>query len=129
MPPPRAATGPAVDTGDRPLCVGVHHVRVAHRNASVPPRSTAFAITYAHLRDPVPALTARVSWLPTSLNAVFAKALAKDPAGRYRSCVEFTDIVSRTLRGVEVPEVRAARRRRLRPLNDLAEQGDHFVRC
>lgn len=79
------------------------------------PRSTAFAITYAHLRDPVPALTARVSWLPTSLNAVFAKALAKDPAGRYRSCVEFTDIVSRTLRGVEVPEVRAARRRRLRP--------------
>lgn len=67
------------------------------------PRGTAFAITYAHLRDPVPALTARRPWLPGSLNAVFAKALAKNPAARYESCTGFVDIVARTLRDVPVP--------------------------
>lgn len=76
------------------------------------PRSTTFAITYAHLRDPVPALTARRSWLPGSLDAVFAKALAKDPAARYQSCAEFTGIVARTLRDVPVPRARLPRRRR-----------------
>ncbi|MDX1871302.1 serine/threonine-protein kinase [Mycolicibacterium sp. 120266] len=68
------------------------------------PRGTAFAITYAHLRDPVPAITARRAWLPGSLNAVFAKALAKDPAARYESCAHFVDIVARTLRGIPLPQ-------------------------
>lgn len=74
------------------------------------PRGTAFAITYAHLRDPVPLPTTRRPWLPDSLNAVFAKALAKDPAQRYPSCSEFAGIVSHTLRDVPVPEGRVRRR-------------------
>lgn len=75
------------------------------------PRGTAFAITYAHLRDPVPALTFRRPWLPGSLNAVFAKALAKDVTKRYSSCAEFVDIVAHTLRDIPVPESRPTRRR------------------
>lgn len=66
-------------------------------------RPTPFAITYAHLRDPVPPLTSRRPWLPPGLNSVFAKAMAKNPHDRYASCAEFTDIVARTLRGIPLP--------------------------
>lgn len=70
------------------------------------PRGTVFAITHAHLRDPVPPLSARRPWLPGSLDAVFAKALAKHPSARYESCAAFVDIVTRTLRDVPVPRGR-----------------------
>ncbi|WLP92445.1 serine/threonine-protein kinase [Gordonia sp. NB41Y] len=73
------------------------------------PRSTAFAITYAHLRDTPPRLTRRRQWLPSSLDSVFAKALAKKPEDRYQHCAEFVDIVIRTLRDVPVPEERPSR--------------------
>lgn len=72
-------------------------------------RPTPFAITYAHLRDPVPKLTSRRPWLPNGLNAVFAKALAKNPQDRYSTCAEFTDIVVRTLRGVSAPPEQRSR--------------------
>lgn len=68
------------------------------------PRNTAFAITYAHIRDTPPKLTRRRPWLPSSLDSVFAKALAKNPADRYQSCTEFVDIVARALRDVPIPE-------------------------
>lgn len=74
------------------------------------PRSTAFAITYAHLHAAVPPLTRRRPWLPGSLDAVFAKALAKSAPARYDTCAEFVDIVTRTLRDVPVPEGRSRRR-------------------
>lgn len=69
-------------------------------------RATATTTIRAHLRDPVPLITARRKWLPRSLDSVFAKALDKDPARRYVSCVEFTKIVAGTLRGVPVPDNR-----------------------
>ncbi|WNG81621.1 serine/threonine-protein kinase [Mycobacterium sp. ITM-2016-00316] len=72
------------------------------------PRSTPFAITYAHLHDPTPALSRRRRWLPSGIDSIFAKALAKDPAARYVSCTELVDIVSRLLRGVPVPPARSA---------------------
>jgi serine/threonine protein kinase len=68
------------------------------------PRANPFAITYAHLRAPIPALTSRRPWLPASLNMVFAKSLAKDPAARYPSCEEFVSIVGHTLRDISVPQ-------------------------
>ncbi|MBI3225034.1 MAG: serine/threonine protein kinase [Mycolicibacterium cosmeticum] len=74
------------------------------------PRSTTFAITYAHLHDPAPRLTRRRPWLPGSLDAVFAKGLAKNAGARYGSCAEFVDIVTRTLRDVPVPEAFPHRR-------------------
>ncbi|WAC58044.1 serine/threonine-protein kinase [Gordonia sp. SL306] len=66
-------------------------------------RATAFAITHAHLHDPVPPLTRARPWLPSALNSVFAKALAKDPRTRYETCRAFTDIVTRALRDIPVP--------------------------
>ncbi|KAB7753050.1 serine/threonine-protein kinase [Mycolicibacterium mucogenicum] len=73
------------------------------------PRPTTFAITYAHLHDEVPTLTSRRSWLPTALNSVFAKALAKDPSARYDSCTEFVAIVAKIMR--DVPASQSRRRR------------------
>ena len=72
------------------------------------PRGTPFAITYAHLHDPVPSLSRRRRWLPGGLDSIFAKALAKDPAARYDSCTEFVHIVAHMLRGVPVPAARPA---------------------
>jgi serine/threonine protein kinase len=46
------------------------------------------ALMSAHLTHPVPEVTDRVPELPRSLNAVFAKALAKQPEDRYQSCAE-----------------------------------------
>ncbi len=74
------------------------------------PRATAFAISHAHLYEPIPRLTAIRGWLPSSLNSVFAKALAKDPADRYDNCAEFVAIVVRALRDVPVPETPVSRR-------------------
>ncbi|MEE3852949.1 serine/threonine-protein kinase [Gordonia sp. LSe1-13] len=82
------------------------------------PRATAFAITYAHLHDPIPRLTKTQPWLPSALNSVFAKALAKNPADRYPTCAEFTDIVRRALLDVPVPTPQRRRwwSRRAKPL-------------
>lgn len=74
------------------------------------PRATAFAITRAHLRDEPPKLTRRRKWLPSALNSIFAKALAKDPGDRYDTCREFVDIVARVMRDVPVPAPVAPRR-------------------
>ena len=75
------------------------------------PRSTAFAIMYAHLKDPVPAVTTRAPWLPQSLDAVLTRALAKDPARRYPTCAEFAEILADTLHDVAVPDPQPHRRR------------------
>ncbi|MGC4935470.1 serine/threonine-protein kinase [Gordonia sp. DT30] len=75
------------------------------------PRSTAFAITHAHIRDDPPKLTRRRAWLPSALDSVFAKALAKNPADRYQTCAEFVDIITRALRDVPVPPDEPRRRR------------------
>lgn len=74
------------------------------------PRATAFAITYAHIHDPLPKLTRLRPWLPSALNTVFAKALAKDPRDRYGTCTEFTEIVTRALRDVPAPDPPPRRR-------------------
>jgi eukaryotic-like serine/threonine-protein kinase len=43
----------------------------------------------AHVNAPVPSVCERRAELPCELDAVFEKALAKDPTARYSSCVEF----------------------------------------
>jgi serine/threonine protein kinase len=73
------------------------------------PRNTTFAITHAHLRDEVPTLTSRRPWLPSALNSVFAKALAKEPSARYGACAEFVAIVAKILRDVAAPQRRRRR--------------------
>jgi serine/threonine-protein kinase len=79
------------------------------------PRANPFAITYAHIRGPVPFLTTRRPWLPSALNAVFAKSLAKNPAERYSSCTEFVSIVARAVRDISLPQNTFERRWWRRP--------------
>ncbi len=59
----------------------------------VPPfqRDEAMAVMYAQLSEPPPAVTGRRPDLSPSVDAVFAKALAKAPADRYPNCREFSD--------------------------------------
>ncbi len=54
----------------------------------VPPfqRDDAMAVMYAQISEPPPTVTARRPELPVAVDAVFARALAKPPADRYRSC-------------------------------------------
>ncbi len=49
------------------------------------------AIIGGHLNRPAPAITSRQPRLPAAVDAVFAQALAKEPARRYPSCREFAD--------------------------------------
>lgn len=58
---------------------------------SVPyPESSPFATMTAHLKNPIPKVTDAVPWLPPGLDAVVAKAMAKNPDERYNSCRELS---------------------------------------
>lgn len=43
----------------------------------------------AHLTKPVPLISAVAPYLPEAMNAIFERALARNPADRYQSCAEF----------------------------------------
>ncbi|WP_100514168.1 protein kinase domain-containing protein [Mycobacteroides abscessus] len=55
------------------------------------PAATASQFMAAHLVEPVPAIVKRRPDLPVYLNAVFDKALAKNPADRYQTAGEFSE--------------------------------------
>ena len=58
---------------------------------SVPyPESSPFATMTAHLKNPIPKVTDKVPWLPPGMDAVVAKAMAKNPDERYNSCRELS---------------------------------------
>ncbi|GAB18701.1 putative serine/threonine protein kinase [Gordonia effusa NBRC 100432] len=65
--------------------------------------NTTLAIIHAHIHAPYPRLDRRRRWIPSPLNAVFAKALAKTPDKRYPTCAEFARVVAAILRGIEPP--------------------------
>jgi serine/threonine-protein kinase len=54
-------------------------------------RDHGMAVIYAHSSEPPPALTARRPDLPPAVDEVLARALAKAPDDRYRSCHEFAE--------------------------------------
>jgi len=54
------------------------------------PENSPFATMTAHLKNPPPRVTDKVPWLPPGLDAVVAKALAKNPDDRYHSCRELS---------------------------------------
>jgi serine/threonine protein kinase len=65
----------------------------------------------AHLSEPPPAVSGRVRGLPLALDPVIARALAKDPAGRYDTCRAAIEAVAGTLRtpaAASRPEARGA---------------------
>ncbi|HUN33112.1 MAG TPA: WD40 repeat domain-containing serine/threonine protein kinase [Trebonia sp.] len=71
-------------------------------------RDETIATLFAHVKDPVPAVTAVRDELPTAVDAVLARAMAKDPAQRYASCGEFASalrsaVYSRLVQSVTPP--------------------------
>jgi hypothetical protein len=58
-------------------------------SGSVPfPRDSQIAVMHAHLADPPPQVTLANPSLPMEMDDVIARAMAKDPDHRYRSCRE-----------------------------------------
>jgi WD40 repeat protein/serine/threonine protein kinase len=53
------------------------------------PRDSDLAVVFAHLEEELPAPSAARPELPSALDDVIARALAKDPEQRYASCREF----------------------------------------
>ena len=62
-------------------------------------RETEVQVMYAHLNDGPPAPSAVRTDLPSALDDVVAKAMAKAPAERFQTCAEFVD----ALRGAVAP--------------------------
>jgi serine/threonine-protein kinase len=60
-------------------------------------RDVPMAVLYAHLSVPPPRLTATRPELPDAVNQVLARALAKEPDGRYDSCGAFADALREAL--------------------------------
>src|SRR5262249_48983415 len=52
-------------------------------------RDGRLAVVWAQLSEPPPPLTARRAGLPSAIDDVLARAMAKSPADRYRRCGEF----------------------------------------
>jgi hypothetical protein len=64
-------------------------------------RDQGMAVLLAHLSQPPPPLGSRRPGLPTAVDQVFARALAKAPGNRFASCREFADALRSAL-GVAV---------------------------
>jgi len=60
-------------------------------------RGDATTVMYAQLLQPPPQLTSRRPDLPSAADEVTARALAKDPADRYPTCLEFTSALRAAL--------------------------------
>ena len=76
------------------------------------PHGSGIAAIYAHLEEPAPRASERRDRLPPALDAVLARAMAKEPAERYGSCAELVDEVRAAL---GLAEPRRARHRWLVP--------------
>lgn len=55
------------------------------------------AVLWAHVHDPVPSVSEKVPVLPDAIDAVIARAMAKDPSDRYLTAGEFAADVGATL--------------------------------
>jgi len=83
-------------------------------------RDSDVQVVFAHLDTDPPAISERRVDLPAGLDAVIARALAKDPGDRYSSCRELTD----ALLAVVVDEAG----RQLADLTGRAAAGRHNLR-
>ena len=63
------------------------------------------AVAFAHVNEPAPAPSTLDPTLPPGLDPIVARALAKAPAQRYQTAVEFRADVERAIAGVPVTQV------------------------
>jgi tRNA A-37 threonylcarbamoyl transferase component Bud32 len=71
-------------------------------------RPSEVATLYAHLQDEPPSASTRSAALPPAIDAVLARAMAKEPDERYSSCAELVDEV-RVALGLVAPGRRRVR--------------------
>ncbi|MEV0295169.1 ADP-ribosylglycohydrolase family protein [Nocardia sp. NPDC050710] len=87
------------------------------------------AVMLGHIQSPPPSPRAVRPDLPAALDAVLAKAMAKDPADRYGSCTEFADAALRALRdhpptpSPATPDLPSHTRRPVPPATQRARHG------
>jgi hypothetical protein len=75
-------------------------------------RESELSVIFAHLNEPPPRISELRAELPPGFDAVFEKALAKSPEGRYQTCTALVDAASAAARG-ELPPTRTPRRRQV----------------
>jgi serine/threonine protein kinase len=85
---PEAIEGEEVDNRSDLYSLGC---TAFHLLTGQPPfAGTSIASTMsAHLTKPVPLISEVAPYLPEAMDAIFERALAKNPANRYQSCAEF----------------------------------------
>ena len=114
MSPEQAVGGTATDASDRYGLAVVAFELLCGRRPYL--AETFAAEAAAHATAPIPAATSFDRSLPPTVDAVLDRALAKDPADRYRSCAElvanlrsaFTDSAETTMRIAAMPPPTAA---------------------
>jgi predicted Ser/Thr protein kinase len=81
------------------------------------PRDAEVAVIYAHLRDKPPLVEERRQDVPVAIDAVLARALAKTPGERYKSCRKLAAAAAAALgpsrTGIGAGELAPRKRRRL----------------
>ncbi|MDV7172087.1 protein kinase [Gordonia amicalis] len=83
------------------------------------------AVIGAHLKDPVPRASELVAGLPTGVDAVITRAMAKTPEERFANCREFADALTASLRHVPRPSVPDAEAVTVRGLSPRPAGGNH----
>lgn len=61
--------------------------------------ATPMGLVDAHLHNPPPRLSRRVTWVTHAFDSILAKAMAKDPDDRYQSCTEFVRLITHAVGG------------------------------
>ncbi|WP_043656482.1 serine/threonine-protein kinase [Nocardia thailandica] len=74
------------------------------------PRSSPAAVMYAHLHEDAAPPSRANDAVPAAVDAVVARALAKDPADRYQSCGELAGALAAAVAGPAAPAPRRSRR-------------------
>ncbi len=101
---PEQAQGLSVDSRSDLYSAGVVLFELLTRR---PPfvADAPVAVAFAHVNEPPPVPSTLDPALPAQLDPIVARALAKDPAQRYQTAVEFRADVERAIAGVPVTRV------------------------
>lgn len=86
-------------------------------------RGSETAEASAHIYEPVPPASERGVGLPEAVDAVFARALAKNPVHRYPTAAAFVEALADAVHGAAAPLPPRPSRRRRRPMGPLALAG------
>ncbi len=101
---PEQAQGRSVDARSDLYSTGVLLFELLTRRAPFV-ADAPVAVAFAHVNEPAPVPSELDPTLPRELDTIVARALAKDPAQRYQSAVEFRADVERAIAGVPVTRV------------------------